>query len=204
MWNLASRSSRFCGSSASRRENCISVSTSPSPFRDSFAVATETIQWKAFSVGICTTKAMPITVKFRSVTGQAGQNTQMGLLEFLWLICEVSLPSRCNWNTMLLAFSEPVGSTIFQDIVWGWSRWKTHGLTIRIPRRTHFNISCFACTSGSSRETQSLVTKILPLAQERGGERGDRGGDSGGEKVSRERICRDPTDRRLPASTWGT
>ena len=143
------------------------------------------------------------------LTLQAGQNTQMGLLEFLWLICKVSLPSRCNWNTMLLAFSEPVGSTIFQDIVWGWSRWKTHGLTVRIPLRiTHFNISCFACTSGRSRETRSVVTKTLLLAEERGGERGDRAGDSGGEgeregeRVSRERICRDPTDRRLPALNW--
>lgn len=135
----------------------------------------------------------------------------MGLLEFLWLICEVSLPSRCNWNTMLLAFSEPVGSTIFQHIVWGWSRWKTHGLTVRIPRRTHFNISCFACTSGSCRETRSLVTKTSPSAEERGGERGDRGGGTGdrgggrgGEKVIRERICRDPTDGRLSALTWET
>ena len=120
----------------------------------------------------------------------------MGLLEFLWLICEVSLPSRCNWNTMLLAFSEPVGSTIFQDIVWGWSRWKTHGLTVRIPRRTHFNISCFACTSGSSRETRRVVTKTLLLAEERGGERGDRGGESGRER-ERESVGKEILETQL-------
>ena len=52
-----------------------------------------------------------------------------------------------------------------------------------------------------SRETRTLVTKTSPLAEEREGKRGDRGGDSGGEKISRERISRDPTDRRLPALT---
>ena len=52
-----------------------------------------------------------------------------------------------------------------------------------------------------SRETRTLVTKTSPLAEERKGKRGDRGGDSGGEKISRERISRDPTDRRLPALT---
>ena len=52
-----------------------------------------------------------------------------------------------------------------------------------------------------SRETRTLVTKTSPLTEEREGKRGDRGGDSGGEKISRERISRDPTDRRLPALT---